>query len=307
MSGSGTPASRCRWAMLRHTPYVLLIYVARVLVALILGYGFSKLAQGSLGSWPRGDAMLFDPGGLVLAEAIRLNVSALAAMGHQALMLVLVMIPVGLVPLAMLTYSLGEPRRVPIREALDRAVRRLVPMAVLGVIFLAIAAGCVGFFYLIAQALSHKLGHRFGVRGGDIARGSLVVAGVVLAWVSAIVHDIGRVAVVCRGMDSLRALSAAWSTALHRPVATATAYGSRGAAMLTAIVGGAILVGRAGVDSQVRVLAGAMIHQCVILVLIVLRASWLARVVQLLPDRATHDSESETVSANVVTYDNSER
>lgn len=270
---------------LRHAPYVLLVYGTKTAAALVMGYGAAAIATRTLGAWPAGDLLLFEPGGLMLSETARLSFDAFRAVGLQSLLVAVAMIPVGIVTSTLLMASLDEPQRVPLRETMSRASEHLWPMTIAYVVMTMFAAGLWWACYLSAEAMFPALQRDLGPTRADIAYAAVIGFGVVLALLVSIVHDLLRAAIVQRRTGAGEALAIAFGLAKDRPLGVLVAWWSRVAGIaLLALIGWRVASRLGAAD---RGITGTLLmHQAIALGCIVIRASWLARAMQLIEEHA---------------------
>jgi hypothetical protein len=266
----------------------------RALASLVVAAPLSVFVARVVGEYPRGDAILFDPGGLMLSELARLSALAAAALAVQLGVGALLTAALGLVPLAVLLAALSQGGPLSAQAVGGRAARALGPLALLWGIALAAQVAAAALVLLPGTKLCAEL--LVLPRNRDLA--AIAVAAVALVPVAALglVHDLARVAVVgeqrgfymavSRGLDALRAA----------PLAAAWAWASRGALTVVALAGGAWGVHLAGTSNGPSVAAAFAAPLAAFAAAAYLRASWLAAAFRLL-DRAapTHEGEEHAV------------
>ena len=268
-----------RWVR-RCALYVLGAHLIRLTASALIAYPFAALASRTLGSWPKGDALAFDPGGLMFAEVLRLHRPALWTIAEQSALLGIATIPIGVVLVTVVMSALASSDRRP-RHVLANAVGHVKAFALLyGVYVLGVLA--VGFLtYAMWQAVGVWLHKLAGARAGDII-GMLVPGGGFLVIVAlTVLQDLARAAVVCRDADVLSAVVQAWKDALRRPARVFFAFTARGSAAVFLALGALHLGLLIGVSTAARAVTVALLNQAALLLIAILRAWWLARAIGL--------------------------
>src|SRR5689334_8437150 len=98
----------------RRRPFVVvLVYAIHVAVALAWAWPLAAILADPSLAHPRGDAVLFEPGAVYLAEALRLGSRPLASAFRGSLWTLFLASYLGLLPLGMLLSALN--RRGPLR------------------------------------------------------------------------------------------------------------------------------------------------------------------------------------------------
>jgi hypothetical protein len=265
------------------------LIVAYALYLLVAGFAvaapWTSLLHATVAGYPRGDAELFDRGGTMLIEAIRLARFGSPAATTSSGLAILFTGAVGLLPFAALIAGLGREGRVRASFLAARAVRPLgtltllwglgfAAQAIFGALLGVLGVKLIGAFHPTArgEALAH-------VGLGVVALLALLPIGVArdLAMVSA-VNDETRF--YTSSSRALRVVRRAFGRAI-------------GGYLVRALLGLAILLAALALPS----LLGApdappaaaipfAIHQVAILLAVSLRASWLASAIRLLDTRA---------------------
>lgn len=265
----------------RRRPGVIAIYFAyRASAALLIATPLAVLAGGAVRGYPRGDAVLFEPGGLMLIEVGRLAQDAAPALATQIGVGAVIAAALGLVPLAALIIALGRPGPLPAALVGSRVARALGPLALLwGVAALAQVAAA-GLVMLVGSKLVASLA--LGRRADDLAELGVVAAALLAAFAVAVVHDLARASAVHEERGFYVAATRALTVARAAPLATAWACASRTALAAAAIVGAVFLVASVGLSSGGRVALAFAVHHAGLAVAAWLRASWLAAAIRLL-------------------------
>jgi hypothetical protein len=261
--------------MARKRPGVVLVYYAfRLAIALFVAGPFAILIGRAVGDHPRGDAVLFDPGGMLLIEALRRTREALPPLGAEVVVLFVLAAFAGLLPLAALIAALGERGRVTAAFLGERALRPVGALALL----LGAAMGAQVVVGLLVMAVTGVFARRPGldVRASDQAWLGGTAIALLLVLAIGVVHDVARVAAV-RGDLGLRgALLCALDTVRRAPGRVATAWLWRSLLAVFALGVASVIGSRIGVERPGQLVSGALVHQAAVLAAVFLRASWLA-------------------------------
>ena len=271
-------------------PGLIVAYVAYLLVAgFALAAPWSAIVHGTVAGYPRGDAELFDRGGIMLLEALRLTrFGAPAAMTSSALVLVLVG-AIGLLPFAALIAGLGREGRVRAPFLAARAVR---PIGTLTLVWgLSFAAQAV--VAALVTVLGVKLVGAFHLAERGEALANLVVAAVVLLALLPIgvARDLALVSAVNDETRFYTSSSRALQVLRRAFARTIGAYLVRSLAALAILLAALCLPSllRAP-DAPPAAAIPFAIHQLALVLAVALRASWLASAIRLLDSRAPQRS-----------------
>lgn len=273
-----------RIAAWRHPGLVLLVYAHRAAFGALAAAPLAVHVATLAGGHPRGDGLLFDPGGVWLLEAGRLALPALPALGAQAAGIVVLAAALGLVPLAVLLVGLSAGERLGARATAAQAASRLGTLALLLVTAWA-AEGIVAVLILLAGAPAIA---RLGLDppGEDRAHVLLVGLALVVVAIFGVVHDLARVACVRRRAGWYSAASMAISVWRRAPLRSTWAWAWRGALGLAALAAALVLHGRLVETAPARVGLSALVHQSAVLFAVAMRASWLAAAMRLVDAHA---------------------
>jgi hypothetical protein len=170
-----------RWVLpvwSRHLPYVLASYGVRAMGALVIGVGAATLARDTVGFESRADSVLFDPGGLMLSEVIRLHRVSVDGLLQQASVIALLLIPVGLVATCLLTASLASKVHAGTWVVVGRAIARFKNASVLYVLFTSVQAGVAWMVWRSGEIAIVSAHSSHGPRGSEVASALLCVVGV---------------------------------------------------------------------------------------------------------------------------------
>ena len=267
-------------------PGLIAAYAFYVLVAgLAVAAPWSTVLRGTVAGYPRGDAELFDRGGIMLVETLRLaRFGAPAATTASGIAVVLTG-ALGLLPFAVLIAGLGRKGRVRASFLAARAVRPLGTLTLLWGLGFAAQA----IFGALLGVLGVKLigALHLAARGEALAH---VVLGAVVLLVLLPIGVARDLAAVSAVNDETR-----FYTSSSRAVGVLRrAFGRAiGGYLVRALLGLAILLAALWIPSLLRAPdappATAIpfaVHQLAIVIAIALRASWLASAIRLLDSRA---------------------
>jgi hypothetical protein len=242
------------------------------------------------GAYPRGDAELFDPGAVMLAEAARRVIASLSVLRAAWVVVAVLALPIGFVVLAFALAQLASRRLSFPRLALARAVRAVPALLVIGLVALLAGAVVVALFMIGGGELVRSIWpappHR------DLARFGLFGAVALAVLAVGVLHDLARAAAVSGPSRAYGSMRAALRTVARSPGSTAWAYAWRASAGVAALGVAAWLGVLVGQRTSGALVVSALVHQLGLAVAGWLRLSWLARAVRLvepaLPRRAPH-------------------
>lgn len=244
-------------------------YLYRAFAALVLALpAVVVLGASGIRSFSRGDARLFDPGGLHLLEVVVRSRELLADALVPTLALGVVLGFGGLVPELWLLRAM-TPGSAP-----ARGLRRLVGLALatwgarllLGLLTLGLALTARAFF---ASARDERL--------PLLAVGGAVAFGLLLQALFSIWHDLASIEVVARGASIPDAILAALERARSSAAGLVARYAGVQLLGLAALVAAAAAVGALDVarGDGWRSATALALHQLAVLVTLALRAAWL--------------------------------
>jgi hypothetical protein len=262
----------------RRPGVVFVMYAYRLVVALLVATPFALMFGAAVGGYPRGDAVLFDEGGLLFVEAIRRSNSAIPPIVASALVLLAVASFASIVPLAALIGALATKGRIKARDVGAFALR---PVGTFALLF-----GAVAFVQAIVFAIFSGIGGAisrrpsFDAPSADRVKLGFTIVALIVVLLIGVFHDLARVAVVRDELRFRAALRRGWQTIKKSHVHVLGAWGVR--AILGAIVIYAALsvVSRLGVDSKAKVALGFLVYQASIILALFLRASWFASAIR---------------------------
>ncbi len=262
------------------------LWLLRAALAVAIAAPFGAIAEHALGAFPRGDAMLFEPGGMYLVEVSRVGHLGLAAASREALLIALVAAYLGLVPLAAELDALGRSGRVTLASSLSAGLR---PLGALSWLLGASVAATVALAFLagaVVTAIGGAVNVHASDRTVDLVRLSIVAVAAACAVAVGVVHDFARAAAVRTGSAALTALYAGAATFGRAPLRAVWNWALWAVTALAVVALATVATARIGVATGPRFAAVAVVHQVAALALVFLRASWLAWVLARVAERA---------------------
>lgn len=229
--------------------------------------------------FPRGDALLFQPGGGYLLETLRLAEGPLLSELRHAAWLTLLFGYLSLVPLAGLMVALAHRGRLDPSEFVARGLRHLPHFGYLaGLTWLAQAVVALAGATIVLF-LEQTLSASHSVRSVDLWSMSVAALVLVLVLAVGVVQDLARAACVRFGDRVGGALKDAFATLCRRPGAVLRGYAVPAAWSVVIVLFASVAtehlhVERGGTWSLIAIFG---LHQLVVLALVVLRSSWLSR------------------------------
>jgi len=261
---------------MERTGVVASVYFAHATFALALAWPIARIAADPVLSHPRGDRVLFEPGGLYLTETLRLARAPLTSASEGMSFGILVGLYLGLLPLGALLYALARREQLSLSVLLAAAGRSFGPLSLLLGLALALTALACAVPLTVASLLETKLTAALGDRGSDIAEaGFRAVAFGVAAFVG-VVHDLARAALVSRDVRALHAARIGAETLRVWPAEALGGWALRALSALLLVTVVARTTTYIGVETGPRFMAVAVLHQMVAAALVFLRADWLA-------------------------------
>ncbi|MEB2313442.1 MAG: hypothetical protein OZ921_17670 [Sorangiineae bacterium] len=274
-----TPRARAAMLARRRPGVILFVWLFRALSAWLLAEPLTTaLVSGGARQLPHGDAALFESGGLLLVEAVRLGQRALGRTLETSAWALLLFGALGLAPLALLLVALATEGKLRAAPTCARAVAHLPALAaVQGVGLLARALAAVAGA-LAAVAVASLASGRLDERAADLAALGPLALGAV-AWLAVgVVVDLASAAAVRREASGRAALLVALRALRRRGFGVTVGWLMPALWSLAAILGGAIATGALHVEEPAgwRIAAVFAVHQAVVVALVALRAVWLA-------------------------------
>lgn len=258
-------------------------YLYRAVTSALVALPLGLVVGGVLGAHPRGDEALWDRGGVWLLEVGRLVQPALRGAFVQGGALMVLASFGWLLPLGALIAS-QAPSRPPARACLKRAAEKLGPLALILGAFLLVQAGVAFGLAILGRAVGGSATRTSDVLGLVVPLSTLGVW-----WLMGLLHDALRVVYVHRNLPWWESFNAAWELLRARPLAALGASAWRALAGLVVVVAvQAVVLAMSGVGGSLGLVV--LLHQVGILLLVVLRASWLGWLTEALLSRPREGS-----------------
>jgi len=264
-------------------------YIYQLFLSFVVAWPISRALASAFSGHPRGDAVLFDPGGWALL-ALRSSYDRASPAISALLTLVVVLGAVlGLVPLAALLTSLSHatpetraPRPRHVAPYVVATFRPLFQLLLVGsALELALSAIAAWAFGAVRDAAEPKYGD---ARADQLAALACFGVLLVLALV-AVLHDLARAGIVRFRAGTLGAIRSALVTMRRAPLRVFWSWTWRGAIGLALVPVVALVVPPP--RGVVALVAVALLHQLVVAARTALRASWLARALRAVDAQAT--------------------
>jgi hypothetical protein len=225
----------------------------------------SAVAQPVIAGYARGDAVLFESGGVMLLEALRIVEPQLSYLGVTTAVSLVAVAFIELVPTAMVLVALGRRERVSFMELTHHALDSIGTLGLLlGLTFAAQALIVVLFVALASNVVTW---FRAAMPFEDLVQLAVLFLGLGVVVALRLVHDLARAAAV----DGARGLYDSVCSALAALTPTAAwSYLWRGGLALAALLIAALIA------SPYRLAMSIVVHALALLVVVVLRVDWLA-------------------------------
>lgn len=275
-----TDAMRAR----RRPLMILFTWLWHTVAALVIAWPITAFVRDTWGHHPRGDVLVFEPGGLALAD-IAMRPEGHAGLLSHVTVVVLACAVLGLLPLGALVTALGHARpdrgAPPLRACFERAAESFGAFARLFVIVGLAQLVVIILGSMAAGMLSTSLEHRLDDAAADLISWFVFFVFVLLALFAGVVHDVARCAAIRHRSGALAALRTALRSVRPSPIGVTWSWLWRTLAGLAVIGAAAFVVHRVGVRDGMHLAAVAVLHQVAMLFQTALRASWLARAFRL--------------------------
>lgn len=240
------------------------------------------LTAASTSRMPAGDALLFEPGGVWLAEAVRLSHRALGSELVGSFLVLLVLGWLALLPLGTLLVELGASESS-LGRSVGRAVTLMPRLTLLAGATLFVQGAIFAGGVVAAGALRKRLAYAADERLGDLGPLALVLLVSAAVLAVGVIQDLARAALVADDRSVLVAVRRALTCARTRALSVFGGWSLSLAAAIGAVLGAAWITGRFDVSrsGEWRVLAVFFVHQLAIASVLFARASWLAAALEL--------------------------
>lgn len=272
----------------RRPAAIVVAWGFELVLAAAVSWPLASYVNGAYGAHPLGDAPLYRPGGLALADlVIRMKAVLPSLTAHVSPLLGLGAV-LGLLPIALLVvqiaYATPSRKPPPLKLSLARAwgaVPRLVTLLIaMGFVEGLLLLGGILAAGATAQGTEHSLGEARSQQLGAVV--FFVFAIVVAA--AGVLHDVARTAAIRFDVGALRALRLAGNAMRRGVLALMWSWTWRAVIGLLPVVIAAALSAKLAGHGAAAFWAIALIHQLVILTRVALRASWLAKALRVVDD-----------------------
>lgn len=251
----------------------------------------AAVASTGIPRFPEGDRLLFEPGGLMLAEVARSLWSATMPLVRTGLLTGLLLGLVLLVPYSMVLVAVRRGATTT-AELWGQAMTRVPPLLALHGLALLTQGGA------ILASVTLAFGLREGIvgatsRGADLAMAGVLLFGGLLVLGVAVLRDLASAACVENETRSSEALARGLTTLRRVPGRVLRGWAGPLAMVLGLLAAGAWLTGRVDVSraGAWRVGVVLFVHQALLLARSVCRAWWLGKALVLVsPQLATGSS-----------------
>jgi hypothetical protein len=270
--------------MTRRTRMIVFDFLLRSIAGLLVALPFAAaVTSTTIARYPEGDRLLFAPGGVYLAEAVRLLLPLLLPLLAASVGTTIALSFALVVPHAALLVALAEPEEAPTASFWGRALERVPTLlAVTGIALLAELA-----LLLVFSGLASMAGRAVSAeRASDVVSVLVALVGVLLALSVGVVRDLARAGAVRHGLDGPDAIRHGLVTFFTRAGAALPAW--LGPALLSCMVvlGAALFAGALDVSRAEpwRAWLVLLVHQGAALCLAFCRAIWLSSSLALASD-----------------------
>lgn len=251
-------------------------YLYRALGAWLIALPFADTLAGGVSEFPRGEALLYEPGAYYLLESLLRRQSALTTLTGAALWPIAVWLLLSLLPVWLV---LDAVRRSPRHEPLGERLRRELPSLLL----LAGVTSLVRILTLsvtLASVLSLRslLEASLDERAADLVALLPALLGGALLLVVSLVQDLARSAVVAHGQHAAAASVTALALLRRHAASLLTRYALFAALTALALtLGAALMIWRTPVSlGGGAALALFSAQQLLVLLSLAASAAWLA-------------------------------
>ncbi len=261
----------------RRRPFVVLgVAVGRIVGGLCLAMPLaSLLAESGIGLRAEGDRALFEGGGYLLLEVLRLHGPALIAVARGLLPVFVLGLLFTALSNAALLVALNTREELRSLGWLTRAAARLPALCILG-LGTAITQGLVLLFAAMAAGSVPEALER--AQRATLLQGLLWLAALALAGAIGGVSDVTKAALIRHDCSLPAALAHSWQGLSSRPIFSTFGWLPYGALFVAAAAAAAALAEALDVSrpGTWRVLSVLVAHQAVIVLSVALRAAWFA-------------------------------
>lgn len=263
----------------RRLGLVALLWGYRAVAGLLVALPAAEAIGGVTSQYPRGQGELFDPGGVMLLETLRLGRRAIPAVYVGGSAVVVVAALLGLIPLAVLIAGLGREGRPSPSSLAGRAAAHAGTLAILfglGALAEVLVAVVVGLFGgKVAGAL------HLAPPGDDVAALGAVLLGLAAAAVIGVLRDLAYVAAVHGDRRFYGAASSALHSFRRAPLRALGAWSWRALLGFAALAFALVVAPPITATSGAALAAAFVLHQAALFAGAFARASWLAAAIRI--------------------------
>jgi len=261
----------------RRPGLVALVYACRALAGLLIALPTAAALGSTTSGWPRGAAALFEPGGLMLVESLRLARRAMVPVGASSAAIVALALVTGVLPLGALLAGLGREGRLSVAFLAERAWAYAGTLALIFGLGALTQAAAGSLLVVLGGKLIGAL--KLAPPADDLAFVALLGAASALVLVLGALRDLVSVAAVRGERRFYDAVSGALRCARKTYGRALGAWAWRASLGLAGTALAAWLA-PAGAATAAVVVA-VVLHQAAIVGVTFARASWLAAAMRL--------------------------
>jgi hypothetical protein len=275
---SDEPAITARPAAHRRLGLVALLWAYRALAGLLVALPAVVALGGVTSQYPRGQAELFDAGGVMLLETLRLGRRAIMPVFVAGGSVAIVAVILGLFPLAAVIAGLGREGRLGAAFLAGRAAAHAGTIALL----FGLGVLAEGVVAVLASLLLGRLAGalHLAAPGDDLAAVAAFLLALLAAAVIGVIRDLAFVAAVHGDRRFYGAAVHAVSTFRRAPLRVTVAWAWRSLLGLVALGLAAWLAPSITATSGLAALAALALHQIALFAAAFARASWLAAAIR---------------------------
>jgi hypothetical protein len=256
-----------------------MLYAYRTLAAALIALPAASLLGGPTSGYPRGQGELFDPGGLMLVESLRLGRRAFPAIQWSAGALALVVVLGGVFPLGALLAGLARSERLTIPVLLEKSWTHAGTLALILLLGVLAQAGAAALLVVLggkaigAASLSPP--------ADDLSFIALFAVTACVALVIGVVRDVACVAAVRSEHGFYLAASKALACVRRAFGRLLLAWAFCSALGAAALVAGALLAPPLAGASAAGIALGVIVHQAAVAGATFAHVAWLAAAMRI--------------------------
>jgi hypothetical protein len=256
-----------------------MLYVWRALAGLLMALPAAVFFGGTTSGYPRGQAEIFDPGGVMLLETLRFARRGVLGIGASATALALVALALAVFPLVALLAGLGRDGRLTAGLLADRAARHAGTIALVTVA----GAAAQGVVLALVLVVGAKITGALALAGpkDDLATAIVLVVALTLAAAIGVVRDLASVAAVRADKRFYVATSHALAIARRHLGRAFATWALSAVAAVALVVLAAVAAPPAARSTRPALLLAVILHQGAIFGACFAHAAWLAAAMRL--------------------------